>query len=52
MDVPVWRTLDPAAALLVAAALLAVFWFRLGVFTVLAGSALAGILLYRIAGGA
>jgi chromate transporter len=50
MDVPVWRTLDPAAAVLVAAALLAVFWFRLGVFTVLAGSALAGIVYFLLAG--
>ncbi|MFN4088088.1 MAG: chromate efflux transporter [Alphaproteobacteria bacterium] len=51
MDVPVWRTLDPAAAVLVAAALLAVFHFRLGVFTVLAGSAFAGI-AYFLARGA
>jgi chromate transporter len=50
MDVPVWRTLDPAAALLVAAALFAVFWLRLGVFTVLAGSALAGIVYFLLAG--
>ena len=50
MDLPVWRTLDPAAAVLVAAALVAVFYFRLGVFTVLVGSALAGVAYFLSAG--
>jgi len=50
LDVPVWRTLDPAAAVLVAGALVAVFYFRVSVFTVLAGSALAGIGYFLLAG--
>ncbi|MFN3686377.1 chromate efflux transporter [Salinarimonas sp.] len=48
MDVPVLATLDPAAALLVAGALVAVFVLKLGVFTVLAGSAAAGIVLHLV----
>lgn len=48
MDVPVLATLDPAAAVLVAGALVAVFVFKLGVFPVLAGSAAAGILLHLV----
>jgi chromate transporter len=51
-DVPVWRTLDPAAAFLVLAASLAVFRFRLGILPVLGGSALAGILLHLLVGAA
>ncbi|MFN3526738.1 MAG: chromate efflux transporter [Paracoccus sp. (in: a-proteobacteria)] len=45
LDVPVWRTLNPAALMLVLAALVAVFRFGLGPVKVLAGSALAGIAL-------
>jgi len=45
LDVPVWSTVNLAAAALVLAALVAVFRFRLGPVTVLAGSALAGIAL-------
>jgi chromate transporter len=43
LEVPVWRSLDLAAAALVLAALVAVFRFRLGVLTVLGGAAAAGI---------
>ncbi|MFW6077616.1 MAG: chromate transporter, partial [Hyphomicrobiales bacterium] len=46
LDLPVLRTLDPAAALLTLAALLAVFWLRLGLLTVLAASAAAGVTLH------
>jgi len=46
MDVPVLHTLDPAAASLTLGALVAVFWLRLGLLTVLAVSAAAGIALY------
>jgi len=49
LDWPVWRTLDPAALLLVVAAMIAVFRFRLGAVAVLAGCALAGLVL-RLAG--
>jgi len=45
LDMPVWATLNLAAAVLVLAALVAVFRFRLGTVTVLAGSALAGMAL-------
>ncbi|MCZ0960696.1 chromate efflux transporter [Paracoccus sp. EF6] len=45
LDLPVWRTLDVAAAILVVAAAVAVFRFRLGAVTVLAGCALAGLAL-------
>jgi chromate transporter len=48
LDVPVLNTLDPAAAALTLAALVAVFWLRLGLLTVLAGSAGAGICLYLL----
>ena len=43
LDVPVWSTVNLAAAALVLAALVAVFRFRLGAVTVLAGCALAGV---------
>jgi len=39
-------TLDPLAALLVAAALVAVFRLRLGLFVVLGGCAAAGMALH------
>ena len=45
LDVPVWSTVNLAAAALVLAALVAVFRFRLGAVTVLAGCALAGVAL-------
>jgi chromate transporter len=46
LDVPVLRTLDPAAAALTLAALVAVFQLRLGLLTVLAASAAAGVALH------
>ncbi|MGR3383769.1 chromate efflux transporter [Roseovarius indicus] len=48
LDVPVWSTVNLAAAALVLAALVAVFRFRLGAVTVLAGCALAGVALASI----
>jgi chromate transporter len=45
LDVPVWRSVNWAAALLVIAAMVAVFRFRLGTLTVLGGSAVAGLAL-------
>jgi chromate transporter len=45
LDVPVWSTLNVAAAGLVIAAMIAVFHFRLGTVTVLAASAVTGIAL-------
>lgn len=49
LDLPVWSTLDVAALVLVVAAVIAVFRFRLGAVTVLAGCAVAGLVL-RLAG--
>jgi chromate transporter len=43
LDLPVWTTLDPWAALLVLAAILAVFRFRQGAVPVLVGAAAAGL---------
>jgi chromate transporter len=48
LDVPVWSTVNLAAAALVLAALVAAFRFRLGPVTVLAGCALAGVALASI----
>lgn len=45
LDLPVWSTLNLAAIALVLAALIAVFRFRLGPVTVLAGCAAAGLAL-------
>jgi chromate transporter len=45
LDLPEWASLDPIAALLSAAALLAVFRFKLGVLPVIGGAAAAGLLL-------
>ena len=45
LDVPVWESLNLAAALLAAAAMVAVMWLRLGTLTVLGASALAGMAL-------
>lgn len=46
LDLPVLSAIDPAATVLVAAALTAVFRFRIGVVPVLAGCALAGVVLH------
>lgn len=46
LDVPVWSTVNLAAAALVLAALVAVFRFRMGAVTVLAVCAAAGIVLH------
>ncbi|MGY4750210.1 chromate efflux transporter [Pannonibacter sp. Q-1] len=48
IDVPVWSTLNLPAAALVLAALVAVFHFRLGPVTVLAGCAAAGLILRMV----
>ncbi len=45
LDLPVWTTLNPAAAALALAAILAVFGLRLGPVPVLMGSAAAGLAL-------
>jgi len=45
LDLPVAATLEPRALLLTAAAVVAVFGFRCGMPTVLAGCALAGLLM-------
>lgn len=45
LDVPVWSTMNLSAAALVFAALVAVFRFKLGPVTVLAGCAAAGLVL-------
>ncbi|ANV23760.1 MULTISPECIES: chromate efflux transporter [Alphaproteobacteria] len=45
IDVPVWSTLNLPAAVLVLAALIAVFRFKLGPVTVLAGCAAVGLVL-------
>ena len=46
LDVPVWSSINLAAAALVLAALVAVFRFKLGPVTVLAGCAIAGLTLH------
>ncbi|TGN51572.1 chromate transporter, partial [Paracoccus liaowanqingii] len=46
VELPVWSSLDPAAAGLSALALLAALRFRAGMGTLLAGAALAGIALH------
>ncbi|AWK88309.1 chromate efflux transporter [Azospirillum thermophilum] len=48
VDLPVLSSVDPAALLLTAAALLAVFRFRLGILVTLAGCSAAGLLLRLI----
>ena len=45
-DMPVLTSIDPWALLLTVASVLAVFRFRIGVFTVLAGASIAGIALH------
>jgi chromate transporter len=49
IELPVWSTLDWQAALLSAAAMVALIRFRIGVFRVLGGCALAGLVLRSIA---
>ena len=46
LALPVWRTLDPAALVLILAAMIAVFRLRAGTVPVLAGCALAGLALH------
>jgi chromate transporter len=46
LDLPIWGSLDLSAAILSALALLAVFRLKLGMATVLAGAAAAGLLLH------
>ncbi|TYP65756.1 chromate transporter [Stutzerimonas stutzeri] len=46
LDLPVCRTLDPAALVLILAAMIAVFRLRAGTVPVLAGCALAGLALH------
>jgi chromate transporter len=46
--VPVWNTVDPASLALAIGALLALFWFRIGMIPTLAGSAALGI-VYHLA---
>lgn len=48
LTLPVWNSIDWAAALIAVAALLAVFLLRLGVFAVLAGACLAGLAVYAL----
>ncbi len=50
LDVPVWATLDVAAVALVLAAVVGVFFWKLGPVTVLAGCALAGTALFAAGG--
>ena len=45
-DAPVLASVDPWAAVLSVAAVIAIFWARLGMLTVLGGCALAGFVLY------
>ncbi len=45
-DMPVLTSLDPWALLFTVASVVAVFRFRIGTFTVLAGASIAGIALY------
>jgi chromate transporter len=46
LNLPVWSSINWAAAAIALAATLAVFVFRLGVFTVLAGACIAGLVAY------
>jgi chromate transporter len=48
LDVPVLASLDPWAALLAAAAVIALFRFKLGAITVIAAAALSGVALHLI----
>ena len=46
LDVPVWSSLDPWAAGLAAAAIVAVFWLRSGMLPTLFATAAAGLMLH------
>lgn len=48
-EVPVWSTLDPAALVLTAAAIVAVFRFKAGMLTVLAACSAAGLVFRALA---
>ena len=48
LNLPVWSSINWAAAVIAAAAILAVFVFRLGVFAVLAGACVAGLVAYAV----
>jgi chromate transporter len=48
LDAPVLASLDWVALLLAAAALIAVFWFKVGTLKVLAGAALAGLAISAV----
>ena len=48
LELPVWSSLDPAAALLVTGTLLAVFRLKLGIVTVLGGAAGTGVVLHLV----
>jgi chromate transporter len=50
LDVPVLATLDPVALVLMLAAILAMFRFKVGMFPVLAACSLAGVIYYLAAG--
>jgi chromate transporter len=50
LDVPVWSSINLAAAAMVLAALVSVFRFKIGPVTVLAGCAIAGLVLHVVAG--
>jgi chromate transporter len=49
-DVPVFATIDPAALVLMLAAVLAVFRFKVGILAVLAACSAAGVLYFLAAG--
>jgi chromate transporter len=46
LDVPVLSTVDPAALVLTLAAIVAVFYLRIGMIPVLAGCSAAGVLYF------
>lgn len=48
MDLPVWSSIDPVAAVLSILAIVAVFRLKLGMATVLAGSAALGLTLHLV----
>jgi chromate transporter len=51
LDVPLWSTLDPAAALLTVGAVVAVFYLRLGVIPVIGACSALGAAYYLATGG-
>lgn len=50
LEVPVWTTLDPASALLTTGAVIAVFYFRLGVIPVIGACSVLGVAFSLVAG--